>query len=154
MKIVGFFLLIFSFLYFSLSKVFDFTLVNNDIILWAIAFSLLIISFSQDKKQSANIVLIKYYSGKITASFIFSFILSVKLSEFIINKPLSINSILLVIIALSIYQISYNIINYRDRKNNVSLNETNVLEAFVNNKKLYFSSIIIAFLTLMLILLL
>ncbi|MBS3742429.1 MAG: hypothetical protein KGY74_09940 [Candidatus Cloacimonetes bacterium] len=152
-KIVGYILLTFSLIYILLSKVFDFTLINNDLTLWTIAFSLLIISFSKGKKHSKNIVLIKYYSGKITASFIFSFILAVKLTEFIVEKTLSIDTILLVIIALSVYQISYNVINIIERKNNITLKEANVFETIINNKRLFFISLIIAIMTLVLIVL-
>ena len=150
-KIVGFFILIISLLYILSSQIFSFTLINNEIIHWLIAFSLLIITFSQDKRELKNIILIKYYSGKISSSFIFSFILSLKLSELILNKSFSINSILLLIITLSIYQISYNIIRYIDKKDNISINETNVLKTFQNNKKLHFVSLILAILTLILI---
>lgn len=152
MKVVGFLLLILSLSYSLSSKVFDFSLVkNDDISLWVIAFSLLIISFSRDKKQAENIILIKYYSGKITASFIFSFILAMKLAEFVIGKKLPIETLLLVIIALIIYQISYNIIKRIGQNNSITLVEKNVFETFVNNKKLYFISIIIAIITLIII---
>jgi hypothetical protein len=151
-KIVGLFILIISLLYILFSQMFSFTLIDNEIITWSIAFSLLVITFSQDKRQSENIVLIKYYSGKISSSFIFSFVLSLKLSEIILNKSFSINSIILIIITLSMYQISYNIIRYIDKKNNISIKETGVLETFKNNKKLHFISLILAILTLSLIL--
>jgi len=151
MKVVGFLLLILSLSYCLSVKVFEFSLVNYNISLWLIAFSLLIISFSRDKKQAENILLIKYYSGKITASFIFSFILALKLAEFLIGKTLPIETLLLVIIALSIYQISYNIIKRIGQNNNITLVEKNVFETFINNKKLYFISIIIAILTLIII---
>jgi hypothetical protein len=131
--------------------IFQWTYISIEVSNWLIATSLLIISFSKDKVNPQDLIVLKYYAGKITSSFIFSLILSMRLAELIGNFKLSVDYIILVIIALAFYQISYNFIKSVVKGKNIVVEEESVYKTFLSNYKLFLFALILALITLVII---
>lgn len=133
------------------SIIFKKSFISIEINEWFIALSLLFISLSKDKIYSKESILIKYYAGKITFSYIICFILSMKLAGFIGDFKLLIDNIILVIIALTFYQICFNIIKISVKAMKLELEEESIYLKPSSKNKLYFISFILSVITIIII---
>ena len=153
-RIIGFVIFIIFLAYKITVIIFHWEYLNNEIINWMLAFSLIIISSSKDKKENPKYLSIRYYSGRIALTYITSFIMSLNLVEIIINTKFELSNVVLVILALSMFQISYYGLKFITKNKDIEIEENNVVRTFLGRKTLYYFSIVLGLITLCLIFLL
>ena len=123
--------------------------IDINIISWLIAFSLSIISFSKDKDYNSKDILLKYYSFKLSYSFLIGFILAIKLISYFFLKEIEINLTYFLIGVLLIYQICYNILKFMYKEKKIEIVENSFYKSFLNNYKLYSVLIFLSILSLL-----
>jgi len=154
-RIVGFVILLLLLVYKILAIIFHWEfLSNNKVINWMIAFSLIMISSSKDKEENHNLLLLRYYSGKIALTYVISFFMSLKLVEIITNAKLGLSSVIFIILALAIFQISYYGLKILTKNKKIEIEELTVFKTYLNHKKLFYFSFVASLITICLIILL
>jgi hypothetical protein len=131
--------------------VFIFTKQDIEIISWLIALSLTTITFSKEKVYSSKDVLLKYYSLKLIFSFFIGFILAINLINYILDKNIQLNLIYLLILILTLYQISYNILKYQYKGKKIKIIEHGIVKTITQNFKLHFIIFMISIISLILL---
>lgn len=152
-KIIGVALLGFCIIYYISNILLKWSNLDNNVFELFLAFSLFLISFSNEKEEKSNNIFIRYYAGKITSSFIFSFILALKIFEIIKNHNISISIIKIVILALIFYQLCLIFLKYIAKNKDVEVKDVTMSEVYESYPKFILFSIILSVLTLFAIIL-
>ncbi|VAW28017.1 hypothetical protein MNBD_BACTEROID07-388 [hydrothermal vent metagenome] len=147
-KIIGLFFLFSFAIYLVISQVLHLNYVKTEVVQWLIAFSLILIMFSKDKTEQDNLMLIRYYSGKIAVTFMLGFVMSFKLADLIVKKTFSVDVITLSIAFMVIFQVSYYVLKVLTKGKEVKIKEKTVIETFFRHKLFYYLIIVTSILTL------
>lgn len=141
-------LLICGIIYMFNSKI---MLVSESVNLWLLCFSLVIINFSKEKNEEENDVLIRYYAGRLTVTFIIGLVLSISLINILMNHKVHIENLILALVGLSFYAIIFNWIKYISNGKEIKVIENGVLATIKSNTKLIYSLALLTFITIILI---
>lgn len=150
-KYIGLALFAISAILFLISYTAKLDFIGVEITKYMIACSLYFIVFSKENNSSESKLLLKYYSTKIIMSFGVAFILSLKLTELIVNKDFPLDNFNLVIILMAAYLIVLNSLSYLTKDKIIKVEEKTISELLPLNRNFYLILIFLSILTAILI---
>ena len=122
-----------------------------DISLWAVGFSLTVINFSKEKNESDKLLPIRYYSGKLTASFIIGLIMSTSLIQLVTGSEVDISNLTLMVTGLVLYFLSFNFLKFYTRNTEAKVLEEGIFKSLKSNIGLVIIVALLSIITLSII---
>ncbi|WP_369049257.1 hypothetical protein [Tenacibaculum sp. UWU-22] len=151
-KIIGFTTLLLSLSFYLINTFFSLFKLDNRVLTFLVAVSLLLIVFSKEKNGSKNDLKLRYISGKISVVYFITFLLAVNFIEIITNYKYHFNYMLLIISFLLFYLILFYSFRIRFKDYKVNVEEISLRDNLIQNKKIVAWSVFLSIITLILLL--
>ncbi|MBW6484520.1 MAG: hypothetical protein K0B10_15880 [Vicingaceae bacterium] len=98
--------------------------------------------------DNEKIIIMKYLSGKLTGTFVISFIIALNFTEIITNKTFKIDNLIIALTTLVFYILSFSIIKFLEKKQKLIVDKDTIL---FKSKKFQFIFIILSLVTIVIL---
>jgi hypothetical protein len=132
-------------------SIFDIQVLSVEVLDWFLAFFFSIMTFSQEKVESENLRLLKYYSGKTTVIFLIGFTLGLRATELLTQRIISVQTVSVVILGLALYTIMYQILKFLTKNRKIEIIDTSFPDNIKYNQKLSWLVFFLSIITLVLV---
>jgi hypothetical protein len=132
-------------------NIFDVQVISVEILDWFLACFFSIMTFSQEKVESDNLRLLKYYSGKTTVIFLIGFTLGLRATELLTQRIISVQTVSLVILGLALYTIMYQVLKFLSKNRKIEIIDTSFPDNIKYNQKLSWVVFALSIITLVLV---